>query len=192
MPDRQLWIDYYSRIRARFAAANGWKVAKHSFDVDVLSKNKVHSYDYCGPAYRDTMDACDHPEFFRLDRRAAAIVAHNYAPSCHAETVGRVAERYGLRVHVPPDGKRASWYFPGGTHLIVLTRPDVIEIVWPTEDEMTEFARAAEQRDQWRKLVNGYWNLGAEERHERIKKIREIEAAAFTFARPRKELLSAE
>ncbi len=54
-------------------------------------------------------------------------------------------EQRNLIVHHAPAGAAASWYFPGHTLLIVITRPGV-EVVWPTDREMAENAKLAGHR----------------------------------------------
>jgi hypothetical protein len=61
--------------------------------------------------------------------RPTAIAAHLYA---NDEIVGRAREwasEHRLLLHEPPN-LHASWYYPGGTRLVVYTRPDT-NIAWP-------------------------------------------------------------
>src|SRR5271170_7316264 len=46
--------------------------------------------------------------------------------------IAREAGELGLVTHVAPAGAAASWYFPGHSILLVVTRPG-IEVVWPTQ-----------------------------------------------------------
>ena len=121
--------------RQQFADANGWRVAKRGFHMDVLVRGGMHSgyYGSHGGSY------LDHAECYRKDRFAVAMVGHQYGdppnyPSGMTQGIA-IAERYGLIVHVAPAGKVASWYYPHFATLIVVTRPG-IEVVWPTAEQM--------------------------------------------------------
>jgi hypothetical protein len=133
--------------RGQFAQANGWEI-RREFCIDVLAKNKVRGY-----GNYDRL-LIDHPDFFKLGRYPVAIVSHNYngsAPGSAGHLRESVATTFAGRLvlHVPPAGKDASWYYPGITLPMCLTRPDMKEIVWPTEQQMAktsaEFAKAVEQ-----------------------------------------------
>jgi hypothetical protein len=68
-----------------------------------------------------------------------------------------VARHAGLlELHIPPAGERASWYYPGGTLPMLLTRPGITEIVRPTEDEMAAMAAAfnAHHKQQRRRATS--------------------------------------
>jgi hypothetical protein len=82
------------------------------------------------------LNACDHPEYFRVAGKPIAIVAHNY--ELDVDGLRRlVSDLNGaLVLHEPPAGKAAAWYFPGHALPMCLTRPDITEIVWPTDEEM--------------------------------------------------------
>lgn len=132
--------DYDLQARQWFADANGWRIAGHSFSLATLARNGVHGgCDYNGH------NVVDHPEYYRKDRRAVAIVGHNYHGDCGThygtENITRLAATYGLIVHVAPAGKAASWYYPNATMLLIITRPG-IAIVWPTDEQMAASATA--------------------------------------------------
>jgi hypothetical protein len=118
------------KARQRFAEANGWTIAKHSFGLDTLARGGVHGRGYPG---RDDGHV-DHSEWYRKDGHAIAIVGHPYPED---KTYLQGVEQRNLIVHHAPAGAAASWYSPGHTLLIVITRPGV-EVVWPTEKEMAE------------------------------------------------------
>lgn len=121
--------------RDKFAAANGWKASDSSLiSFDLLASGKKHDG---GKAYSHPPH-CDHPDYFRKDGYPVAIVAHNYehdAPRLRALIDGRD----DLCLHVPEFGNVASWYFPFHALPMAIVRPGV-EIVWPTDEEMTATA----------------------------------------------------
>lgn len=134
----------YIRAQQWFAAANGWRRAVHGFSLAVLARNGVHDRAWC-------CDPVDHPEYYRKDRRAAAIVGHHY-DGYGTENITELAARFGLVVHVAPL-KAMSWYYPDSTTLLVITRPGTL-IVWPTDEQMaaTEQAHAdymVRSRERW-------------------------------------------
>jgi hypothetical protein len=119
----------------RFAAANGWRCGKH-FSLDLLIRNKANHGRRDLDKYGYHLNACDHPEYFRVAGKPIAIVAHNYESD--VDGLRRlVSDLNGaLVLHEPSAGKAASWYFPGHALPMCLTRPDITEIVWPTDEEM--------------------------------------------------------
>lgn len=130
--------DYKTACRLDFAAANGWRLAKHSFTLQVLERNGV--FDGTG-TYQDWPAlVLDHAEFYRRDRRAVAIVAHNYAGRDLQLREWLEDSGLNLTLHCPSAGKRASWYYPNGTLPMCLTRPG-IDVLWPTEEQMAETER---------------------------------------------------
>jgi hypothetical protein len=135
--------NYIIKACARFAAANAWRVAKHCFSVDVLAAGRAYDRSYSHPV------GFDHAEFYRdaNGRFSTAIVAHNYDPS--EEAARQLAEGYDLVVHLPPAGRAASWYYPGHTLPICVTRPGVT-VVWPTPEEMV--TNAADHAAYWEKI----------------------------------------
>jgi hypothetical protein len=137
---------YRMSAAERFAKANGWSIGKQ-FSINLLISGRTNN----GGNYYDSgqfdRSLIDHPEYFKVGRRPVAIAAHNYdgsAPGCADHLRAAVATRFAgqLVLHIPAAGKAASWYYPGGTMPMVLTRPDVKEIVWPTEEEMADMAAA--------------------------------------------------
>jgi hypothetical protein len=132
---------------ARFATANGWKVGK-DFNVDLLISGRMHcGGDYYGNTGEYDHSLTDHPEYFRLGRYPVAIVGHNYVrddPAYVDHLKRSFAARFDgqLVLHIPPAGKAASWYYPGGTLPMCLTRPDLTCVVWPNDQEMAATAAA--------------------------------------------------
>jgi hypothetical protein len=132
--------------REQFAAANGWKIGK-SFGLDQLIRKKKNT----GSSNRlYTMNmfsgAADHPEHFRRDGYPMALLGHNY-PGNRGHYIDGVRDLVAgyvgqLVLHIPPAGNAASWYCPGGMLPMLLTRPDITEIVWPTDEQMAAMAAA--------------------------------------------------
>jgi hypothetical protein len=89
------------------------------FLVQDAGRRKMHG----GYRYADYWHPVDHPEWYRKDKWPVAIVGHNYGGAFEDHTLIDLAIRGGLILHVPPAGTAASWYFPGSTVLLVLTRP---------------------------------------------------------------------
>lgn len=118
-----------------FATANGWKVAGASFSLDQLARRKRSGW----PNYI-TDSEVDHPDYFRDGWWPVAVAAHVYATADMMREYMR--QHPTLVLHVAPEGERASWYFPGGTLLVVITRPDITRIEWPTEAQMKRRAAA--------------------------------------------------
>ena len=102
-----------------FGKSRGWKRADQSFSLEALAKNSLRSTAVLllGRPYDRRRDqtwadtSIDHPECFRLDRRAVAIVAHNYG---HEEAAVRLGLSVGVRVSFPD---LPSWYYPERTTL---------------------------------------------------------------------------
>lgn len=157
--------------RQRFAEANGWRYTRRGFTLDALIKGQYSGgksdgawlHDLARERGRDGGYGCplpfDHRESFRLpgsggQRRAVAIMAHNYPDWDTDRTRWLVADLDGaLMLHEPPEGLAASWYLPGGTLPQCITRPGHA-VVWPTADEMAEFAaayRCEVESRHWRK-----------------------------------------
>jgi hypothetical protein len=135
------------RARNQFAAANGWKVGKF-FSLDQLIRNKKNTGSSNSPRALGLRDSrmADHPEFFRLNGYPVALLGHSYrgGGAGYIDGMKEMAARFAgqLVLHIPPAGTAASWYYPGGALPMLLTRPDVTKIVWPTEQEMTAMAAA--------------------------------------------------
>jgi hypothetical protein len=112
-----------------FGEARGWRLSRSTFGFVTLARSRRHGgwrrYDHQadnGNGYFDgeSAHACDHPQWYRRDRKAAAIVAHLYGwpdcrPACEA-----LAARYGLELLVPD---LPSWWVPHRTQLIAYIGP---------------------------------------------------------------------
>lgn len=134
-------------LRDRFAELNGWQLTRRQFPLAVLRDNKLHGNPdlrFEGPVGFNH-DTLDHAEYFRHTEkpyRAAAIVAHLYGAK--TDELNAYAKERGLVAHIAPS-KMASWYYPGGTTMVVYVRPGT-GVTW-----------LPEQRDVW-------WDATAEER----------------------------
>jgi hypothetical protein len=62
----------------------------------------------------------DHPQFYRVERHAAAIVAHSYAD---LERPAALAQRYGLTLETPTFH---SWYLSRGQPARRLYQPGAV------------------------------------------------------------------
>jgi len=147
--------------RQQFANANGWSFGR-GFSLRALANNMMHGgWGGCSDSVGD------HAEHYRKDRRAVALVAHNYPASSYEDCeqfygrvltgtesdlapntsddhygvsgIARKVGQWGLVTHVAPAGRAASWYYPNHSILIVVTRPGV-EIIWPTPQQMVATA----------------------------------------------------
>src|SRR5436190_2772170 len=175
----------FERARLWFARANGWtRAAPGAFGHKTLARGGVNDGRY--EWYRDSPP--DHAEHYRKNRRAIAIVGHNYDGSgagsgTHygTEDITRFAERMGLVVHVAPAGKAASWYYPGACTLLVITRPG-IEIVWPTPEQMA-ITKQAHDDEEARQKENARWLHNMEV----IRKARRQAASATVIPMPLKD-----
>jgi hypothetical protein len=150
--------------RDRFAQANGWRYAQRGFTLDALIRGTAHG----GKSDRRLFDYLhsnpfDHRESFRLPKsdggRPVAILAHNYGADGEDGQLLRrlINDLEGkLVLHVPPTGEAASWYYPGATLPMCVTRPG-IEVIWPTFDEMAEFAETYKRAREARHPEAGTW-----------------------------------
>lgn len=111
-------------LHAEFAGRNNLKPSAE-FTLDALKRNLRsggswgRTYDYPG---------CDHPSFFKRHRRAALVVVEPYRPA-EVEELKTYAADKGLVLHFPPNSQ-ASFWFPGSTYFIAITRPDFGEVKW--------------------------------------------------------------
>ena len=152
--------------RERFAAANGWRYSRSFFTIDAFINGK-----YSGgmndkdAGYDIGVTTFDHPEYYRWPKvfggRPVAIMGHNYHDGDLRKLIDKLAG--ALVLHVPPAGKAASWYYPGGTLPMCATRPS-IRVVWPTEPEMADIATAYAEEEERRRRAERY----AQERRARV------------------------
>ena len=127
---RQFWLQQrkpqLDTLAHAFGALNGWRVT-HEFALCRLCSARCHRN--CGGLI------VDHPLFYRDVRTRAnvAIVNQPYVSrqEFSASKMTAAWATRGLRCHVPPNAF-ASFWFPGWTAFIVITRPDV-EVHWLPE-----------------------------------------------------------
>jgi hypothetical protein len=119
-----------------FARLNGWKHSAADFSIEMLSEGRPRRK--WGEYFEGDRDLFDHPVFFRENQkpyRPAALVGQPYGmKSVCAEPL--IIERRSMRWdgdcyeatvlkldrHVPPKVK-ASWWYPGSTAFVCVTRP---------------------------------------------------------------------
>jgi hypothetical protein len=119
--------------RQRFAANNGWQVAKRGFSIQKLATRKLPEFVRFG--WEPDMTVLDHVEHFRHGRRPIALVAHPYGePRDRAE---RLAAKLGLQVICCA---QSSWWYPSISTMVVFTAPGTT-VVMPTDEEIEENTR---------------------------------------------------
>jgi hypothetical protein len=124
------WHEARAAVQMEFAQLNGWRIANKGFSANSLRYEKGCSRDdYNG--YDSA--ACDHPEWYRRDRRAICIVAHLYSLPARRAAHIAWATANGLRMHEHPDAD-ASWYYPGGTRVVAYTSTGIKKVIWPRMD----------------------------------------------------------
>jgi hypothetical protein len=162
--------------RDRFAEANGWRHSRSHFTLDALIKGMMHG----GRQDRELIGdlhwrPLNHRESFRLPAsqgvRPVAIMAHNYEDGAD-ELRKLVADLAGaLVLHEAPAGKAASWYLPGGTLPMVVTRPGAV-VVWPTLEEMADIAAAYAAEVEGQAAADLNWrNLSAADIDKSLRKL---------------------
>jgi len=113
--------DQKRQAAIEFGKDRGWKLSDAPFDLETLARRGVSGGSYWSRRPRELLD---HSEFYRVNRRAAAIVSHTYL----------MGDNYGLsKAHECADafglvfewiGTEQSWYYPGRTNLVVFTPAD--------------------------------------------------------------------
>jgi len=98
--------------RNAFARSRGWKVAD-PFTVAQLKAGRMTGprWDGVGISGREI----DHPDYFTIGRKPAAILSHSYGPW---EDSAQFARDEGLNVEQLP----YSWYYPLNAHAALFTR----------------------------------------------------------------------
>jgi hypothetical protein len=123
------------QVATLFGDLNGW-TPTDLFTPDAIGRTRRTA------AIPDLAGWMDHGFGYRAGRRLVAIVGqpYNTVPQ-YRDTLDDCAARYGLRWQVAPMG-RASFWFPGWTLFIVMTRPDV-QVHWlPEQINAQQFADA--------------------------------------------------
>ncbi len=108
---------------AAYGALRGWKQSGRSFHLSTLAKGGMHDGGRWIDRIQDdlTWPMLDHVYYWKRDRRPVAIVAHPY--DCTPERLAEAAEwaaMHRLKVTAPADFP--SWWYPGWTTLIEITR----------------------------------------------------------------------
>lgn len=127
--------------RERFAAMNGWKLGQ-CFDLPQLIHNKSHRGRRYVDTGRDLDFRFDHTEWFRLGRQPIAIGCHNYESDEAGLRRFAAANPHLIRLHIPDAGRAASWHYPNGALPMLVTRPDVETVIWPSDEQNAEMAEA--------------------------------------------------
>jgi hypothetical protein len=103
-------------LAVEFGRIHGWTPARHDFTLECLAWRGLHSGSRHWLA--GNSDTLDHPFFYRLGRRAAAIAAHLYDHSTgewRAELTAWAATHH-LASSFPDF---PSWWFPSWTTLVL-------------------------------------------------------------------------
>ena len=130
--------DGYIWGRQQFAKANNWRFRDRMFSLPMLAlqiRNRT-TYDFVQG------NPVDHCEYYNKDGRPVAIVGHNYdgtGTRYGSDDIVLLAGKHGLVVHIAPEPKAMSYYYPGATTLLVITRPGT-NIIWPTAKTMEKCA----------------------------------------------------
>jgi hypothetical protein len=107
------------RLAQDFGKLHGWKLTDKEFTAKVLAEHKMHGGRDDWGGDRRWPSFVNHPFFYRLNRRAVAVVAHDYNMPVTLPKAQAWATEHGLAVTLPTDFP--SWWYPGSTTLVVLT-----------------------------------------------------------------------
>ncbi len=132
----ELWRKRGDQVDARFAALNGWKETQRHFDIPTLAAGKCWGNQYINVPY----PLWDHPRLYRQGRKTIAIALHSYADDATKkwqEVLDRLNLPGPLVANSPPN-PWASTYLPGGTIMVVLTRPETPVLWLPDQLEYSE------------------------------------------------------
>jgi len=114
-----------------FGAARGWKLSPRPFSVETLAQRKCSGSD---DGLLPRGGFWDHPYFYRVGRRAAAVAAHLYDGEQLRNGVAWFwAARVGLVASFPPEP--SWWFYPHTTLVLYEPAP-----VWSAE--IVELAEA--------------------------------------------------
>lgn len=119
----QRWTD----LLADFAGLNQIKPSAE-FTLDALKRN-LRSGGSWGKTYQ--WPGCDHPSFYKRNQRAALTMAEPYN-LWEVEVLRAYAVEKGLILHSPPN-EFASFWYPGFTRCIAITREDFGPVKWLPE-----------------------------------------------------------
>jgi len=113
--------DQKRQAAIEFGKDRGWKLSDAPFSLQTLARRGVSGDSYW--QNRPTQ-IIDHSDFYRVNRRAAAIVSHTYlqGDDYGLEMAQECADNFGLVFEWI--GTEQSWYYPGRTSLVVFTPAD--------------------------------------------------------------------
>jgi hypothetical protein len=124
--ERRLYAEERSHrdaITAAYAAARGWKETPKPFSARTLALGRMHDGNRRGGGYTlADSDLMDHVSNWRRGRWPVAIVAQPYNHNIEIRRVAFVAWGVARGLHVAFPTDFPSWYFPGSTVLIEITR----------------------------------------------------------------------
>jgi hypothetical protein len=105
-----------------FCKQRGWTLSKRDFGLRTLGRGGCWDGMLFWDQREDTHATLDHAEWFRRDRKVAAITAHLYGWPRVRRKCEDLARRYSVRLEVPDF---PSWHFPvpNGTTLVVYAGP---------------------------------------------------------------------
>jgi hypothetical protein len=115
---------FQKRLAFVFGEMHGWRLSPSPFGLVTLARGKTHSgrrgVDEGRGWWSGTIArAFDHAQWYRRDRKAAAITAHLYEVSSEEQAYCRsVAAAYDLSFDMPDF---PSWWNPGATTLVMYT-----------------------------------------------------------------------
>lgn len=121
--------DEWELLLGEWGDLNDLRVGKASFGPRMLSGQRVHSRE---ETYHDESDfpGCDHSTRFVHQGAPAAIVTEPYDDP--RDVLESFVRPLGLVVHQPPNPYASFWY-PGQTMFLVITKPSFGEVKWLPE-----------------------------------------------------------
>jgi hypothetical protein len=146
------WARAQGAAAKRFATLNNLRHSQVDFGFNRLRGLRPARSDH--PADRIGGRLYDHPDFFRsLNGHCVAAVVHPY-PAPAAEL--RANPPRGLVLHEPEGREGVSWYAPGHTVPICITRAGVTVVEWPEQELIDAVVQAecmlSQARDNMCKL----------------------------------------
>ncbi len=107
-------LSHQSMLRAEYGKRRGWVQQQEGFSVQALARVTIAGEEW-------DREFTDHRSFWVLAGQPVAVVAHLYGCDERCRDAARSwAARRGLQVEFPVDFP--SWWYPGRTTLIQITR----------------------------------------------------------------------
>jgi hypothetical protein len=104
-------------IAVEFGHRRGWKLSRKVFSLSqLLARRPGRTPTDYGEGLPGVMD---HPYYYRLGRRPAAIACHIYDWNVNEQEAREICNRRGMTYEVVRDFP--SWWFPRHTQLVVFT-----------------------------------------------------------------------